>query len=313
MGNKAMKIGMYPGCSLMGTGRDYNESVIAIAEACDLKLEQVPDWNCCGATAAHNMNKELSLALPARILAQAEKAGMNDIVVPCAACYSRLMVTQYELNHNPELKNKISEILEMDFRGTTTILNVVQMIDKHITPVLPTKVKKTFNHKVACYYGCLMVRPHKILQYDQYEDPQGMDNVIRLLGGTAIEWGFKIECCGAGLTMSKTEVVGKLSGKIINDATRRGAQAIVVACPMCHSNLDMRRPAINEYLGKKSDIPIIYITQAIGLALGIDEKTLGLKRHFVPVKMEEYIPPAPEPKRPKAKETTKQTVAPEQN
>jgi heterodisulfide reductase subunit B2 len=306
-----MKLGIYPGCSLTGSGRDYNESVFAITEACGISLEQVPDWNCCGATAAHNMNKELSLALPARILAQAENSGMTDIVVPCAACYSRLMVTQHELNHNPELKNRISEVIEMDFRGTTAILNVVQMIDKYIAPVLPEKVKKKFSHKVACYYGCLMVRPYKILQYDQHEDPQGMDNVIRLLGGTAIDWGYKVECCGAGLTMSKTEVVGMLSGKIMQDAERRGAQAVVVACPMCHSNLDMRRPAINKYLGKKSAMPVIYITQAIGLALGIGEKELGLQRHFVPVKMEEYIPPVPEVKKPKAKEAAKPGVAAE--
>jgi heterodisulfide reductase subunit B len=297
-----MKLGIYPGCSLTGSARDYNESVFAIAEACDIQLEQVPDWNCCGATAAHNMNKELSLALPARILAQAEKVGMTDIVIPCAACYSRLMVTQHELNNDPVLKNRVSEIIEMDFKGTTAILNVVQMIDKYVTPVLKDKIVKNFSHKVACYYGCLMVRPYKVLQYDQHEDPQGMDNVIRLLGGTAIDWGYKVECCGAGLTMSKTEIVGMLSGKIVKDATRRGAQAIIVACPMCHSNLDMRRPAINEYTKEKMDIPVLYITDAIGMALGIDEKKLGLQRHFVPVKMAEYIPPVPEPKKPKAKE-----------
>ncbi len=299
-----MKLGIYPGCSLTGSARDYNESVFAIAKACDIQLEQVPDWNCCGATAAHNMNKELSLSLPARILAQAEKAGLTDIVIPCAACYSRLMVTQHELNNDPVLKNRISEIIEMDFKGTTNILNVVQMIDLYVSPVLKEKIVKNFSHKVACYYGCLMVRPYKVLQYDQHEDPQGMDNVIRLLGGTAIDWGYKVECCGAGLTMSKTEIVGMLSGKIVKDAARRGAQAIVVACPMCHSNLDMRRPAINEYIGEKMDIPVIYITQAIGLALGIDEKTLGLQRHFVPVKMAEYIPPVPESKKQKAKEPT---------
>ncbi len=300
-----MKLGIYPGCSLEGSARDYNESVFAIADACGIELEQVPDWNCCGATAAHNMNKELSLALPARILAQAEKAGMTDIVIPCAACYSRLMVTQHELNQDPVLKNKVSEIIEMDYRGTTNILNVVQMIDLYVTPLLPEKVVKNFNHKVACYYGCLMVRPYKVLKYDQHEDPQGMDNVIRLLGGTAIDWGFKVECCGAGLTMSKTEVVGMLSGKIVKDASRRGAQAIIVACPMCHSNLDMRRPASNQWAGEKMDIPVLYITQAIGLALGIDGKKLGLPRHFVPVKMEEYVPPVPETKKPKAKEPVK--------
>lgn len=106
-----MKIGLYPGCSLTGSAREYNESVMALAEAFNLNIEQVPDWNCCGATAAHNLNKELSLALPARILANALKAGMKEIVVPCAACYSRLVVTQHELFHEPELKIKYRQLL----------------------------------------------------------------------------------------------------------------------------------------------------------------------------------------------------------
>src|SRR5664280_61687 len=110
-----MKIGLYPGCSLKGGSREYKESVNAIAEHFNIELLDIPDWNCCGATAAHNMNKELSLALPARILALAEKEGMDTVVVPCASCYSRLAITQHELNENSELKNKVSEIMGMPY------------------------------------------------------------------------------------------------------------------------------------------------------------------------------------------------------
>src|SRR5659263_367133 len=121
-----MTLGFYPGCSLKGSSREYAESVLAVAKAFDVNLEEIKDWNCCGATAAHNLNKELSLALPARILSLAEKNGLEEITVPCAACYSRLVVTQNELKKNPELKNRISEILEMDYRGTSKILNVIE-------------------------------------------------------------------------------------------------------------------------------------------------------------------------------------------
>ena len=280
-----MKIGIYPGCSLTGSSREYNESVVAICEAFDIKLEQIPEWNCCGATAGHNLNKELSLALPTRILALAEKEGIDEIVVPCAACYSRLTVTQHELNHDPVLKNKISEIIEMDYKGTTKIINVIQLIDLHIADKLEEKAKIKFNHKVACYYGCLLVRPRKILKYDNYEDPQTMDTVIKRIGGVPIDWAFKVECCGAGMSVARTDVVGKLSGSIMKDAVDRGAEAIIVACPMCHSNLDMRRPDINKALGEKITTPVLYITQALGLAVGIDAKKLGLHRHFVPVNL----------------------------
>lgn len=280
-----MKTGIYPGCSLTGSARDYNESVFALADAFGLELMQIPDWNCCGATAAHNLNKQLSLALPARILALAEKSGMDEIIVPCAACYSRLVVTQHELKSNPELKNRISETIEMDYRGTCKILNVIEWIDKYIVPDIEKKKVKSFTHKVACYYGCLLVRPNKILNYDRAEDPQTMDVVMTKLGATPVDFPFKTECCGAGLSISRTDIVSKLSGKIIEDAGYRGAEAIIVACPMCHSNLDMRRPDINKYWEKKFEIPVLFVTQAIGLALGLSPEKVGLKRHFVEVKL----------------------------
>jgi heterodisulfide reductase subunit B2 len=280
-----MKFGIYPGCSLTGSARDYNESVFALAEAFGLEYTEVPDWNCCGATAAHNLNKELSLALPARILALAEKNELDEILVPCAACYSRLVVTQHELKKDPELKNRICEIIEMDYRGTSKILNVVEWIDKYIIPILDGKVVKPFDYKVACYYGCLLVRPNKVLNYDRAEDPLTLDIVMSKIGATPVDFALKTECCGAGLSISRTDIVSKLSGKIIEDAEHRGAQAIIVACPMCHSNLDMRRTDINKYWKKEFDIPVIFVTQAIGLALGLSPNKIGLKRHFVDVKI----------------------------
>jgi len=278
-----MTLGFYPGCSLKGSSREYAESVLAVAEAFNISIEEISDWNCCGATAAHNLNRELSLALPARILSLAEKQGMEEIVVPCAACYSRLSVTKHELSANASLKDRISDINNMEYKGSVKILNIIQMLDKYVAPVLESRVAKPFDHKVACYYGCYLTRPHDILNFDREEDPQTMDELMLKIGATPIDWAFKTECCGAGLSVSRTGSVGRLSGKIIGDASDRGAEAIVVACPMCHSNLDMRRDAINSFLGEKIDIPVLYITQAIGLAVGIDRKALALQRHFVKV------------------------------
>jgi heterodisulfide reductase subunit B2 len=280
-----MKIGIYPGCSLNGSSRDYNESVFSLAEFFGIEFVQIPDWNCCGATAAHNLNKELSLALPARILALAEKNGLDEIIVPCAACYSRLVVTQNELRKDPQLKNRIKDVLEMDYRGTSVILNVIEWIDKYIITRLDDKIVKPFDHKVACYYGCLLVRPNKVLNYDRAEDPQTMDAVMAKIGASPIEYPYKTECCGAGFSVSRTDIVSKLSGKIVEDAEHRGAEAIIVACPMCHSNLDMRRSDINKYWNTEYKIPVIFVTQAIGLAIGLPAEKTGLKRHFVDVKI----------------------------
>jgi heterodisulfide reductase subunit B len=304
-----MKLGLYPGCSLTGSARDYNESVFEMAKAFDIELQQVTDWNCCGATAAHNMNKELSLALPARILANAEKDGMNEIVVPCAACFSRLKVTQHELNHNPVLRNKVSEIIEMEIKGTSNIINIIEMVDKYIIDKLESKIVKKFYHKVACYYGCLLVRPHKILKYDRPENPQTMDEVMKKIGAQPIDWSLKVECCGAGHSVSATSIVAKLSGKIVEDASHRGAEALIVACPMCHSNLDMRRPEINKYLGSNNSIPVLYLSQAIGFAIGLDSKKLGMHRHFVPVVLKDNPEPVvPEKKGKQAVKVEEQSV-----
>jgi heterodisulfide reductase subunit B2 len=278
-----MTLGLYPGCSLKGSSREYTESVMAVARACDIELVEIEDWNCCGATAAHNLNKELSLALPARILSLAEKQGMTEIVVPCAACYSRLTVTRHELAKDEDLKKVITRENGLEYNGSVNIINIIQMIDKYITPNLEGRIVKPFDHKVACYYGCLLVRPHEILKFDRPENPESMDDLMLKAGATPVDWAFKTECCGAGLSVSRTESVGRLSGEILKDAADRGAEAVIVACPMCHSNLDMRREAINSYLGEKIDIPVLYATQVLGLALGLDKKALGLQRHFVAV------------------------------
>lgn len=282
-----MNIGFYPGCSLKGGSREYAESVLAVAKSFEIELTELTDWNCCGATAAHNLNKDLSLSLPARILALAEKDGFDEILVPCAACYSRLMVTQHELGKNEELKKRICGIINMEYKGTAKILNVLQFIEKYILENIKFKIQHKLDYNVACYYGCLLVRPHDILKFDRVEDPQSMDNIMKELGATPIDWAFKTECCGAGLSVSRTDLVAKLSGKIIEDALDRGAQAIVVACPMCQSNLDMRRPDIDKYLNRKTQIPAIYITQAIGMAIGLGDTELGIQRHFVTVALPE--------------------------
>jgi heterodisulfide reductase subunit B len=234
---------------------------------------------------------------------------MEEIVVPCAACYSRLTVTQHELLEDNSLLQRIVSITGMEYRGNIRILNIIQFIQKYIAERIGEKTVKPFRHDVACYYGCLLVRPHNILKFDRPEDPQSMDELVMKAGANAIDWPFKTECCGAGMSVSRTSTVARLSGAILEDAFDRKAEAIVVACPMCHSNLDMRRKEINQYLEKKITIPVLYLSQVIGLAVGVDPKELGLHRHMVPV----VLPDRPEQAETEIKEkkviTTQETEA----
>jgi heterodisulfide reductase subunit B2 len=278
-----MKIGYYPGCSLKGSAREYGESLLAVSRAMGIELEEVADWNCCGSTAAHNLDRELSLALPARILATAEKQGMEDIVVPCAACFHRLSLTRQELLGDEETRKKISRIIAMEVRGSVRVMNVLEFLERFVVDGIGERLKVPFDRKVACYYGCFLVRPPKVVCFDRSEDPRSMDEILKKIGATPVEWAYKVECCGAGFSVSRTDLVARLSGEILEDALSRGAEAIIVACPMCHSNLDMRRRQIEKRARKRYPIPVVYVTQAVGMALGLGRKELGLHRHFVPV------------------------------
>jgi len=277
-----MRIGFYPGCSLEGSSKEYNDSLFAVAEKCGIQLEEIKDWNCCGASAAHNLNHELAIALPARSLALAEKQGLAEIVVPCAACYSRMATSKNEISSNVAIKQKIENYIDLKLTADIQILTVFEFLQKYIFPVVDEHIVSKLNQKAACYYGCLYSRPKETATLEQTENPMEMDEVLVKAGATPIEWAFKTECCGAGLSVSRTDIVAKLSGKILQDAADRGAESIVVACPMCHMNLDMRRPEIKKQLNKEINIPVLFITQALGLSMGIPAEKLGMNKHYVP-------------------------------
>ncbi|RUQ31238.1 MAG: heterodisulfide reductase subunit B [Candidatus Competibacteraceae bacterium] len=284
-----MRIGYYPGCSLKSSAREYEESVRALCAALDLELVEIPDWNCCGASSAHVMSADLALGLRTRNLAQAEAAGLDEVLTPCAACFSHLAEARMELADNPNKRQEVADFIGLPYSGRVRVLNVLAVLDRYRDRIA-AKVKNPFRYKVACYYGCLLVRPPEVVQFDRPENPQSMDRLLEAVGAKPIPWACKTECCGASFSVTRTDVVANLSGRIVADAVKRNAAAIVVACPMCQSNLDLRRPEINQQLEQEHGIPVLYITQALGLALGIDPQQLGLQRHLVPVEL-----PEPEP------------------
>ena len=278
-----MKLGYYPGCSLEGTAVDYGISVEKMAEALGWDLQEIDDWNCCGASAAHQTSHALSLALPARNLALAEEQGMAEVFAPCAACSHRLIQTNHELAEDKALAAKINGVIDKNYRGGVRVLNLIEALVK-FAPDLEDKIKMRFDDlKIACYYGCLLLRQPKVVDFDDPEEPSSMEKIVATLGAEPLEWSFKTECCGAGFTMSNPDAVTGLVAKILEDAKDSGAEFVVVACPMCHANLDLKQAAVAKILGWDDfRLPVIYITQLAGLAVGIDPKVLGLHRHLVP-------------------------------
>lgn len=277
-----MKIGYYPGCSLHGMAIDFGKSTEATCEALGIELEEIPNWCCCGASAAHSTNHLLGLALPARNLSLAEEAGFRSVAAPCAMCSNSMKKTHELILSDKRTAAEVARITGREYRGGVTVLNAIQIFLEYGLDELAKRVVLPLKGlKVACYYGCLLTRPPDLLKFDDAEQPVLMDEVCKAVGTEPIEWGFKTECCGAGFSMSRTDLVCELTRRILENAVNNGAEAVVVACPMCHSNLDMRQANINKMFGTEFDIPIVYLTELVGLAIGVKPKKLGLRKHFV--------------------------------
>ena len=278
-----MKFGYYPGCALHGSSYDYEKSVRACMTKLGVGLEELDDWLCCGASAAHTINKKLAAALPARNLAIAERDGLDQVFAPCPLCSMELIKVGNKLKESEGLRDELAEIVEQSVSGTTQVLNLIQVFQRIGFDALQEKVvRKLEGFKPACYYGCLLTRPPKDLQFDDCEHPNSMETLLRALGAEPIDkWNYKTECCGAGLTLAADDIVMGLSQKILSNAKKHGANCMVVACPMCHVNLDMKQGDIEKKFGERYGLVIYYLSDLVGLALGISDKELHIDKHFV--------------------------------
>jgi len=278
-----MRFGYYPGCSLHSTAVEYSESFEAICPKLDIELVEVPKWICCGSTPAHSVSHKLSVALPAKIMLNASDNGLKSVLVPCASCFQRLKTAQYELCNNESLKNEMQELFERKIEYNIDIIHPLALFksEEIETRLKELKKKSLRGLKIACYYGCLLTRPPKIMNFDECENPVFMDNLLKLLDAETVRWNYKTICCGASLSLTRTDLVLKLLDDILSDAKASGANCISVACPLCHSNLDTRQAEVEEKYNRKYNLPVFYFSQLVGLSLGISPQELGLNRHLV--------------------------------
>lgn len=281
------KITYFPGCSAHGTSEEFEKTVRMVMQRLGVQLEDIPDWNCCGATSAHTMSESLAYALPLRNLVLAEKLNNTTMAIPCASCYQRMKVTKVHMDENPELARQINATIveEGTYQGKVAIKSMLQYCyeDIGLEAIKAQVTKSLAGMKLACYYGCLLTRPKTVTQFDSPEYPMSMDHIVEALGAKATDFDYKTECCGASFSISNSEVVLNLTGKILEMAKESGAHAIVVACPLCQSNLDMRQPGAEKHTGKKFDLPVFYFTQLMALAFGMPEKDLMFNKNIIPV------------------------------
>jgi heterodisulfide reductase subunit B len=272
----------YPGCSLHASAKEYDESTQALFKALHIGLQEVPDWVCCGATPAHNVDELLSLSLCAKNLELSEQVN-GDLAVACAACFSRLKVTQHKLADDQEKRRQVEYALDAPLAVGKPVKHLLDILARDFgLERLEAAVKKPLTGlRVACYYGCLLTRPSEVPELDCAEAPTIMEQVIGATGAETVNWSHRLECCGANFTLSRPGVVLNLSGEILASAKRAGADCIMVACPLCHGNLDIRQQEIEEESGTYYGMPIFYMTQLLALAAGAPPRKLGLDSMIV--------------------------------
>jgi heterodisulfide reductase subunit B len=273
-----MRFAYYPGCTATSTSMEYDQSVRETATYLGIELEDIPDWTCCGASSGHVINHELAIALPSRNLALANKMSLG-IVASCPACSLRHKAAEYELKKNPGLKNKIEEDIGGKIDLSQKSRHILEVLYEDVgLEAIREKVRKPLNGlKVVTYYGCYLVRPPEIAAFDDPENPVIMDKIMEALGAEVMDWSYKVDCCGGGLSITAPDVVRKLSGKIADAAREVGADAIVTACGICQANLDMRQ----SKEGSLPLVPIFYFSELTACSFGSSNVKKWLGKHLI--------------------------------
>ena len=298
-----MKYSYFPGCSLKGTGRAYEESLLPVMKELGAELVELDDWNCCGATAYMAVDEVKACVMASRNLAIAEKSGHKELLAPCSACYTVLNKTKHYLHESPSVETVIQTALKqanLTYGGNVPVRHPLDVL---VNDIGLAEIKKHVKQplkglKVAPYYGCQIVRPYSTFD-DQY-NPTSMDRLLEAIGCTIVTYPLKTRCCGGSLTGTLPEPGVLCSYILLKEAVKRGANVVATVCPLCQFNLDCYRdkmaakwgnetipdpdnPEARIPVGPHLNLPVVYFTQLMGLAFGMSEKELGLHRGFAPM------------------------------
>ena len=285
-----MQVSYFPGCTLKTKATGFETSLMAATAALGLGLAELPDWNCCGATFPLLADNALDLAGPARILVDARKQG-ERVAVACTTCYNVLRRTNHILRADPALRDKLNFFIEADYTGDLEVLDVLQILrdDIGFDVFRRATVKSLAALKVAAYYGCMVLRPPREVAYDDPEQPHALDDLMAAAGAQTVRYPHQGECCGAYLAIKSPETTAEMVRTITHAARLNGADVIVTNCPVCQFNLDKQQQALSRRPGAARSqagpgakpLPVLYYTQLLGLALGLDPSAYGFEKHYV--------------------------------
>ena len=275
-----MTYSYYPGCTQESGSKEYDLSVRAVCERLGIELRDLEDWNCCGAVHTSVTDPLLAMTLPARNLALVEEQGLEEVVTPCAGCYKNLRSASKAIQVDPALRQEVNDAIpDHTLEGDIAVKHPLYVIVNDYGLERLEVIRPLEGLRVACYYGCVLTRPRD--EFDSPEKPQAMDRLMRALGAEAVPFPAKTKCCGGAVLLSHTDIAVDLTGKVLLAAKEAGADCVALACPMCHVALDLYQSWVERAAGTRLDLPILYFSQLMGLALGVERHRLGLKRHIV--------------------------------
>ena len=290
------KVAYYPGCALEGTGHAYNRSTKAVGKALGLELDEVENWNCCGAMEVKNIDPKIQTYLSSRVMGiAANKMGHDVVMAPCNGCYHNLKKAEYDLEHDTESKEVVERLSKKAHHSTYEAgqIETIHALDwikgAIVEEALAAKIKNSLKGlKVANYYGCMYTRPRHIFPEkdqdgplsDSTSQPHFMDDILEAAGADNVDFPLKTACCGGAHTLSDSDTSTLLVTNILKAAEAAGAEVIATECPTCHSGLEMHQVRAEKKHGYKSNVKIVYFTQLLGMALGLSKRKVGLHENI---------------------------------
>ena len=278
------KIAYFPGCSLKGTSALYDIQVKIVLKTLGIEAIELKNWSCCGATSVAKEDHIMAVSFAARNLGIAEKTNLDKMVIPCSACYSRMVLGQNALKENSGLMSEINESLSAPVKNKIKILNLLEvLLPLALDGTIKSKVVRNLaGLKTACYYGCMQTRfPSDFSPVENPENPHGMETILSAAGAKPIDWGYKTDCCGASASVNDTETALRLMSHIMKDAVARGAECFVTTCPFCQLNLDAYQDEFCKKYEIRHRLPVYFITELLGISLGLNAEKLQINRHFI--------------------------------
>jgi len=273
----SVEVSFYPGCTAHSTGLEYSMSLHAVFESLGVKFTEIEDWNCCGGAAAHCLSELLGLALPARNVAKAQKLDL-PLAIPCPGCFNAVKRAQHALENDPSMRKQLEQIIGFSYKGDLQVKAIHEILFEHVgLAAVKARVKRPLSGlKVVSYYGCALVRSPKIVKMGDHENPVFLDELVTALGGEALDWSYKVDCCGADLAMTHGKIARNLADKICGGAVEAGADCVMTACGLCQINLDMKQTGKTA-----SKIPVLYFSELMGIAFDSPGRGAWWSKHIV--------------------------------